>query len=228
MDLDGLPRSGVRRYAPHLLRRLQSLPPSARSSSSSLPSSPSPSSLALSDAASAADDDAEFADPQLDAVALSLDESLSALHSLRESLLRSGAVPSVLPLPVVFDHQVYTIVRDRTVSDRQIDQLFRRRQVLKFRIPGGGGFALVLSDDYDAMLAEMAPPSSIGRDAFVRLQARMSALMRDPETDVSISESLLKEKLSSTDADIVYVLRAEIGKVVGTREGVVREGKEGL
>lgn len=60
-------------------------------------------------------------------------------------------------MPFATKAQVYTVVKDRTAADRQVDQLRRDNQIRLLQLPssaagGPGDYALVLTADYEAAL----------------------------------------------------------------------------
>lgn len=202
MDLDATKRKAEHGLSARLSKRLRSMPGMVGVGTAPPPPAPLPVPLP------AQDDDALLDgvdDAALDAL-FEQSETHAALEHLREVYVRGPASRGALScVPLVLESQLYTVVRNRSLADRQVAILHRDRTILKFHVPSSVHFALVFFDDYAAMLRTLPPPASTDPTAFRHLLERLEQLQKDPQTDVAIAEPLLREKLAASDADVVCV-----------------------
>lgn len=117
-------------------------------------------------------------------------------------LLRSelpGTLEATIP-KIVFQHQVYTIVSNRTLADRQLEQLRREKIIRVFKLGSQADeMAIMLRQDYDTHVRGVVPDKALAT-AFLKViedEQAVSITKAELVTSGDFSPSALSQLIQS-------------------------------
>ncbi|CAB3983728.1 Hypothetical predicted protein [Paramuricea clavata] len=109
---------------------------------------------------------------------------------------------NILP-PIILKHQIYCVVKDKTLVDRQLNKLWQERKLQLFKlISGSDEFAMVLMED---LIAHVQTKQN-SENSTVLERFLSSALPTC--TDVSISTKTLSEEHDIKEKDITVLVKS--------------------
>eukprot|EP00051_Salpingoeca_urceolata_P035435 m.29635 g.29635 ORF g.29635 m.29635 type:complete len:348 (+) comp9207_c0_seq1:131-1174(+) len=101
--------------------------------------------------------------------------------------------------PMVLKHQLYTVVPDRTVADRELDYLLAKRRLRIIQLDSHSCDVLLTCEDYDVhvqRLFRLSETAATGNDATPSQEASSSALSAKQKHQVETSREILERFLT--------------------------------
>ncbi|XP_065185794.1 inactive serine/threonine-protein kinase 19-like [Sycon ciliatum] len=172
----------------------RSLPPQVASETSE----------AVAKKARSIDEDSGLDDADLLAAVPSETEAAIQLVSAR--FPSAGVLGGAMP-PLALKHQLYAVVNDRTLVDRQLVDLSQRGVVQQFHLTTGlDEYAVVFQSDYKRHVQGCC----VSTDTESDIGKLVDSLLEGVHGDVTVSKELLKERLEFSESDVTLLVSSGV------------------
>ncbi|KAL8565089.1 hypothetical protein ACOMHN_005292 [Nucella lapillus] len=109
--------------------------------------------------------------------------------------------------PILLKHQLYCVVKNRTLVDIQLSELRENREVRLFKLgPDATNLSIVFSDDYRKHVIKVM--TDLKMDTL--LIDKVTKNILDHSTDISLDKGTLVQIYGFSDADITQLVKAAV------------------
>ncbi|GAB1597258.1 serine/threonine-protein kinase 19-like [Argonauta hians] len=123
-----------------------------------------------------------------------------------KSLFPLEKFESRLP-PVVLKHQVYSIVKNRTLVDKQLADLKTTGEIKLFKFgTNANDFSILFTEDYTSHISRLTEDNGISK---VIIDKFLNTVVRN-WTDVSVNKEVMIEKFHFKDEEITHLVKASV------------------